>query len=59
MASQSEVGHARNVANLRKLIQQITAYTLYNPPVPNNIDHIPWTHKKNHRLIGGFIIINL
>lgn len=34
MASQSEVGHARNVANLQKLIQQITAYTLYNPPVP-------------------------
>ena len=46
MASQSEVGHARNVANLQKLIQQIKAYTLYNPPVPNTIDHIPGTQKK-------------
>lgn len=46
MASQSEVGHARNVANLQKLIQQIKAYTLYNPPVPNTIDHIPGTHEK-------------
>lgn len=34
MASQSEVGHAKNVANLQKLTEQITAYTLYNPPVP-------------------------
>lgn len=35
MASQSEVGHARNVANLQKLTEQNTAYTLYNPPIPN------------------------
>ena len=35
MASTSEVGHAKNVANLQKLTEQITAYTLYNPPVPN------------------------
>ena len=34
MASTSEVGHAKNVANLQKLTEQITAYTLYNPPVP-------------------------
>lgn len=30
----SETGHARNVANLQKLIQQVSFYTLYNPPVP-------------------------
>lgn len=30
----SEVGHARNVANLHKLIQQVSVYPLYNPPVP-------------------------
>lgn len=35
MASQSEVGHARNVANLQKLIEQITVYPLYNPHVEN------------------------
>lgn len=35
MSSQSEVGHARNVANLQKLIEQITVYPLYNPPVEN------------------------
>lgn len=33
MASQSEVGHAKNVANLQKLIEQITVYTDYNPPI--------------------------
>lgn len=33
MASTSEVGHARNVANLQKLTEQVTVYTLYNPPV--------------------------
>ena len=35
MASQSEVGHAKNVANLQKLTEQISVYTLYNPPVDN------------------------
>lgn len=35
MPSTSEVGHARNVANLQKLTQQVSVYTLYNPPVPN------------------------
>ena len=35
MPSTSEVGHAKNVANLQKLIEQITVYTLYNPPVTN------------------------
>lgn len=30
----SEVGHARNVANLHKLIQQVSVYKLYDPPVP-------------------------
>ena len=35
MASQSEVGHAKNVANLQKLTEQVTVYTLYNPPVEN------------------------
>lgn len=35
MASTSEVGHAKNVANLQKLTEQVTVYTLYNPPVEN------------------------
>lgn len=33
MSSRSEVGHAKNVANLQKLIQQVSVYSLYNPPV--------------------------
>lgn len=35
MSSTSEVGHAKNVANLQKLIEQVSVYTLYNPPVAN------------------------
>ena len=35
MASTSETGHAKNVANLQKLTEQINVYTLYNPPVDN------------------------
>ena len=35
MASTSETGHARNVANLQQLTEQVTVYTLYNPPVDN------------------------
>lgn len=35
MSSTSEVGHAKNVANLQKLTQQVSVYTLYNPPIPN------------------------
>lgn len=35
MSSTSEVGHARNVANLQKLTEQVKVYTLYNPPVDN------------------------
>lgn len=35
MPSTSEVGHAKNVANLQKLIEQVTVYTLYNLPVEN------------------------
>ena len=35
MPSTSEVGHAKNVANLQKLKEQIKVYTLYNPPVEN------------------------
>ena len=35
MPSTSEVGHAKNVANLQKLTQQVIVYTLYNPPVEN------------------------
>jgi hypothetical protein len=35
MSSTSEVGHAKNVANLQKLKEQVTVYTLYNPPVDN------------------------
>ena len=37
MPSTSEVGHAKNVANLQKLTEQVTVYTLYNPPVDNLI----------------------
>ena len=36
MSSNSEVGHAKNAANLQKLTEQVTAFTLYNPPV----DHL-------------------
>lgn len=35
MSSTSEVGHAKNVANLQKLTEQVSVYTLYNPPVPS------------------------
>ena len=35
MPSSSEVGHAKNVANLQKLTEQVNVYTLYNPPVDN------------------------
>ena len=35
MPSTSEVGHAKNVANLQKLTEQVNVYTLYNPPVDN------------------------
>lgn len=35
MSSNSEVGHAKNVANLQKITQQVTTYSLYNPPVDN------------------------
>jgi len=35
MASQSEVGHAKNVANLQKLTEQVITFTDYNPPVDN------------------------
>ncbi|MXS70184.1 hypothetical protein GSF70_03055 [Flavobacteriaceae bacterium W22] len=33
MSSTSEVGHAKNVANLQKITQQVSTYSLYNPPV--------------------------
>ena len=33
MLSTSEVGHAKNVANLQKMIQQVSTYSLYNPPI--------------------------
>ncbi|WP_267406417.1 MULTISPECIES: hypothetical protein [unclassified Chryseobacterium] len=33
MSSTSEVGHAKNVANLQKITQQVSTYNLYNPPV--------------------------
>ena len=35
MTSTSETGHAKNVANLQKLTEQVNVYTLYNPPVDN------------------------
>ena len=35
MASTSEVGHAKNVANLQKLTEQVITFTNYNPPVEN------------------------
>lgn len=33
MASTSEVGHAKNVANLQKLIEQVTVFTNYDPSI--------------------------
>jgi len=33
MSSTSEVGHAKNVANLQKITQQVSTYSLYNPPI--------------------------
>lgn len=33
MKSTFETGHAKNVANLQKLTEQVAAYPLYNPPV--------------------------
>lgn len=35
MPSTSEVGHAKNVANLQKLTEQVITFTNYNPPVEN------------------------
>lgn len=35
MSSTSEVGHAKNVANLQKITQQVSTYSLYNPPITN------------------------
>jgi hypothetical protein len=33
MSSTSEVGHAKNVANLQKITEQVSTYSLYNPPI--------------------------
>lgn len=33
MTSKSEVGNAKNVANLQKLTERVAVYALYNPPV--------------------------
>ncbi|MCX8526175.1 hypothetical protein OF897_19865 [Chryseobacterium formosus] len=33
MSSTSEVGHAKNAANLQKITQQVSTYSLYNPPI--------------------------
>lgn len=33
MSKQYETGHAKNVANFQKLIEQITAFSKYNPPI--------------------------
>lgn len=35
MSSKSETGHAKNVANLQKLIEQVNVFSGYNPPVEN------------------------
>ena len=35
MALQYETGHTKNVANLQKLIEQVTTYTDYNPSIDN------------------------
>lgn len=35
MSSTSEVGHAKNVANLQKLTEQVITFANYNPPVDN------------------------
>lgn len=35
MSLQYETGNAKNVANLQKLIEQVTVYTAYNPSIDN------------------------
>ncbi len=35
MSQQYETGNAKNVANLQKLIEQVTVYTAYNPSIDN------------------------
>ncbi len=35
MSQQYETGHAKNVANLQKLIEQISVYPNYNPSIDN------------------------
>jgi len=35
MSQQYETGNAKNVANLQKLIERITTYSGYNPPIDN------------------------
>jgi len=35
MSKQFETGHAKNVANLEMLIEQVTTYTAYNPSIDN------------------------
>ncbi len=35
MSKTYETGHSKNVANLQKLIEQVSVYTAYNPPVEN------------------------
>lgn len=35
MSKQFETGHAKNVAHLQKLIQQVATYTEYSPSVDN------------------------
>ena len=35
MSKTYETGHSKNVANLQKLIEQVTVYTSYNPPIEN------------------------
>jgi len=35
MSQQYETGNAKNVANLQKLIERITTYSNYNPPIDN------------------------
>lgn len=41
MSKQYETGNAKNLANLQKLIEHISLYTAYNPPVDNlKIDNL-------------------
>ena len=52
MSKQFETGNAKNVANLQKIIQQVTTYTNYNPAVANlTITNLNQLHNNAQAII--------